>query len=306
MKKYPPVKYTNFPDLTKLGSGKVRDIYECENNLVLVSTDRISALDYVLPNPIPGKGVALNLMASYWLNKVEELGIAGTHLITIDHNKFPRQCLPYINEMAGRSMLVKKAKPLPVECVVRGYLSGSGWKDYQKNGEVCGIPLRKGLRESEILDKTIFTPSTKAEQGSHDENIGFESVVKLVGLEIAEELRRLSITIYDKARAIAAMRGIIIADTKFEFGMLDGEILLIDEALTPDSSRFWPQDDYEPGRSQVSYDKQPVRDWLSKNMKEGDPVPELPAEVIQSTTERYLKACEILTGINIRPNVLNK
>ncbi|KAA0006564.1 MAG: phosphoribosylaminoimidazolesuccinocarboxamide synthase [Thermoplasmata archaeon] len=274
--------------------GKVRDIYEIDDNLLIVATDRISAFDFVLPDPIPNKGIYLTQLSIFWFEKMKK--IAKNHLISGDVEDFPDELKDYRDVLDKRSMLVTKTEVIPVECIVRGYLSGSGWKEYQKKGEICGIKLPKGLRESEKLDEPIFTPTTKAEKG-HDMPITFEQLKDMVGKETAEKLRDLSIEIYEKARDYAYQRGIIIADTKFEFGVKDGEIILVDELLTPDSSRFWPLDAYEPGKPQPSFDKQYVRDYLtSTGWDKNSPPPHLPEEVIRETEKRYREAFERLTG----------
>jgi len=289
-----PVFETNFPGLVLLGRGKVRDIYDLGEQLLIVATDRISAYDVVMPTPIPDKGKILTKISAFWFGALAE--VVDNHLVTVKVNEFPEQCLPYAEELEGRSMLVTKAEPLPVECIVRGYLSGSGWKDYKRHGSVCGITLPAGLLESSSLESPIFTPSTKAERGLHDENIDFATLGKKVGTNLAERLRKLSIALYEKGAAIAGQRGIIIADTKFEFGMVGDRLALIDEVLTPDSSRFWPADKYEPGRSQESFDKQYLRDYLDHSgWNHKPPAPALPDEVVQNTRTRYLEALERLT-----------
>lgn len=272
--------------------GKVRDCYDFGDSLLLVSTDRISAFDWILPTPIPDKGKVLNQMAEFWFGM---LGVEN-HLITTDVNQMPFPAGTDLSQFTGRSTLGKKCKVVPIECVVRGYLSGSGWKEYQQNGTVCGIKLPAGLRESDKLEQPIFTPATKAEEG-HDENISFEQMVEIVGSDIAEELRKRSLEIFQKGSDYASTRGIIIADTKFEFGMSNDGILLIDEVLTPDSSRFWPADQYEPGQGQPSYDKQFVRDWLSATTwdKNSRP-PALPEDIVRKTHEKYIEAFTKLTG----------
>ncbi|CUS98519.1 phosphoribosylaminoimidazolesuccinocarboxamide synthase [Candidatus Kryptobacter tengchongensis] len=275
--------------------GKVRDVYEADGYLLIVATDRISAFDVVLPNPIPYKGYVLNQISVFWFKFLS--GVVKTHFITDDVNLFPEIFKKSYEQVVYRSMLVKKAKPLPVECIVRGYISGSAWKEYKKYGSVCGIKLPEGLRESDKLSEPIFTPSTKAETG-HDENITFEKVVDLIGGELAEKVRDLSLRIYIEAEEYARKKGIIIADTKFEFGLDEnGELILIDEVLTPDSSRFWPLSEYEPGKPQPSFDKQYVRDYLeSINWDKKPPAPELPEEVIKKTSDKYLEAYRLLTG----------
>jgi len=289
-----PVFETNFPDLTLRGRGKVRDIYDLGEQLLIVATDRISAYDVVMPTPIPDKGRILTRISAFWFSALAD--VVGNHLVTVEVDEFPEQCLPYAEALEGRSMLVTKAKPLPVECIVRGYLSGSGWKDYERYGSVCGITLPAGLLESSRLESPIFTPSTKAERGLHDENIDFATLEGKVGTGLAEKLREFSIALYENGAAIAGQRGIIIADTKFEFGTIGGELALIDEVLTPDSSRFWPADKYEPGRSQESFDKQYLRDYLDQSgWNHKPPAPPLPDEVVQNTRTRYLEALERLT-----------
>lgn len=290
------ITQTNFPDLKKISQGKVRDIYDLGQHLLIVTTDRISAFDVVLPNAIPYKGYVLTQISKFWFGKIS--GIMPNHLVAIEVNDFPKGCQKYRDELEGRSMLVKKAKPLPVECIVRGYLTGSGLKDYQKTGQVCGIELPQGLVESSRLDQPIFTPSTKAEIGSHDENISFERMSDILGGEKADLVKKLSLEIYGTARKIGEEKGIIIADTKFEMGDHDGQLILIDEVLTPDSSRFWPRAGYQAGKSQPSFDKQFVRDYLSTlDWNKQAPGPELPNEVIEKTSQKYLEALEILTGI---------
>ncbi|MCG6918707.1 MAG: phosphoribosylaminoimidazolesuccinocarboxamide synthase [Deltaproteobacteria bacterium] len=289
-----PVFETNFPGLTLRGRGKVRDIYDLGEQLLIVATDRISAYDVVMPTPIPDKGRILTQISAFWFRALAE--VVDNHLVSVEVDEFPEQCLPYAKELEGRSMLVTKAEPLPVECIVRGYLSGSGWKDYERQGSVCGIKLPAGLLESSSLESPIFTPSTKAERGLHDENIDFATLGEKVGSSLAEKLRELSIALYEKGAAIAEQRGIIIADTKFEFGKVGDQLALIDEVLTPDSSRFWPADKYKPGRSQESFDKQYLRDYLDQSgWKHKPPAPALPDEVVKNTRTRYLEALERLT-----------
>ena len=286
---------TEFPDLALCARGKVRDIYDFGDRLLLVATDRISAFDVVLPTGIPGKGKVLTALSAYWFRLTEDL--LPNHLITTEVDAYPQACQPYREELQGRSMLVWKTKPLPIECIVRGYLSGSGWTEYQKAGSVSGITLPPGLLESCRLDPPLFTPSTKAEQGEHDVTITFDQAMSLLGRRPAEQVRQLSLKIYERARGYALERGIIIADTKFEFGLLNGKLLLIDELLTPDSSRFWPADTYRPGRSQPSFDKQFVRDYLKSlawAMKE--PGPELPPGIVTQTRSRYQEALRRLTA----------
>ncbi len=285
---------TDFSDFKVFTRGKVRDVYDFDDKLLVVATDRISAFDVVMNTPIDDKGEILTQMSLFWFEFLSDIII--NHLITAEVNKYPENCLKYKELLEGRSMLVKKTKSLPVECIVRGYISGSGWKDYKKSGKVCGIALKEGLTESDKLIEPIFTPSTKAEKGMHDENIDFNTLINKIGKELAERLRDTSINLYKKAADYALTKGIIIADTKFEFG-LDGDILtLIDEVLTPDSSRFWPFDGYLPGKSQPSFDKQFLRDYLeSLNWDKNPPAPELPVDIVQKTRERYLDALNLLT-----------
>ena len=289
------VRETHFPNLKLLNRGKVRDIYEVGDNLIIVTTDRMSAFDVVMDDPIPDKGKILTKISLFWFEKTSS--IIGNHVITADPDKYPESCKPYKEYLLDRSMLVYKAKPLPVECIVRGYLSGSGWLEYQDQGSISGVPLPEGLKESSQLPEPIFTPSTKAEAGIHDENISFEDAVHIVGEDIARQVRRISLKIYQYGRDLAFKNGIIIADTKFEFGFVDNSLILIDEVLTPDSSRFWPMDEYKPGRSQKSFDKQFLRDYLnSLDWPKNPPPPKLPPEVIQITRDKYLEALERLTG----------
>lgn len=272
--------------------GKVRDIYDLGEELLLVSTDRISAFDWVLPTGIPDKGRVLTQISRFWFDRLDE----PNHVLTTDIEEVNLPEGVDRRPLAGRSMLVRKTEVVPIECVVRGYLSGSGWKEYQKNQSVCGIKLPAGLRESDKLPEPIFTPATKEESG-HDENISFERMVEIVGQDVSEELRRRSLDVYQRGAEYARSRGIIIADTKFEWGRVDDEIILIDEVLTPDSSRFWPADDYQPGRSQASFDKQFVRDWLeTTNWDKNSQPPELPAEIVNKTRAKYIEAFERLTG----------
>ena len=286
---------TNFPNLNLINRGKVRDIYDLGEQLLIVATDRISAFDVVMPNPIPGKGRILTRLSQFWFSQMEP--IVPNHLIAAEVKDYPASCQPYAQDLAGRSMLVKKAAPLLVECIVRGYLSGSGWKDYQQTGRVCGITLPQGLKESDRLDQPIFTPSTKAEAGTHDENIPVEAVVRKLGPAVADRLAEVSLAIYEKARRLGEEKGIIIADTKFEFGFRDGTLLLIDEVLTPDSSRFWPRDRYRPGGPQVSFDKQFLRDYLeSLHWDKKPPAPPLPPDIIEKTRAKYEEALRIFTG----------
>lgn len=274
--------------------GKVRDIYDAGENLLMVATDRISAFDFILPDEIPFKGEVLNRISAFWFDKFAD--IVPNHLVSIDPADFPEEFAEYRDYLAGRAMLVKKAQTIPIECIVRGYLTGSGKKTYDENGTVCGIQLPEGLTEASKLPEPLFTPSTKAEIGDHDENISFERCCEIVGEDIAEQIRDLSLKIYKAAAECAATRGIIIADTKFEFGVIDGKVTLIDECLTPDSSRFWPAASYEEGKIQPSYDKQFVRNWLKANWDMTGETPHLPAEVIDGTSERYREAFQIITG----------
>jgi len=272
--------------------GKVRDIYDAGENLLMVATDRISAFDFILPDEIPFKGEVLNRISAFWFDKFAD--IVPNHLVSIDPADFPEEFAEYRDYLAGRAMLVKKAQTIPIECIVRGYLTGSGKKTYDENGTVCGIQLPEGLTEASKLPEPLFTPSTKAEIGDHDENISFERCCEIVGEDIATQIRDLSLKIYKAAAEYAATRGIIIADTKFEFGLDEnGNVVLGDEMLTPDSSRFWPLEGYEPGHSQPSFDKQFVRDWLKANP---DSNYDLPQDVIDKTIAKYLEAYELLTG----------
>lgn len=285
---------TNITELKKISSGKVRDIYEYGENLLIVSTDRISAFDHILPNGIPFKGKVLNLLSKFWFEKTRD--IVKNHLISSDLDELPRELKKYEEILKDRFMIVRRAKMFGVECIVRGYLSGSAWNEYKKSGKVCGLKLKENLSESEKLEEPIFTPSTKAESG-HDVNITFEEMISIVGEKNAFLLKEYSISLYNFAHNYALKRGIIIADTKFEFGIKDGEILLCDEALTPDSSRFWPLDGYEKGKSQPSFDKQFVRDYLiSIGWNKEPPIPTLPEDVIKKTSEKYLEAYNRLTG----------
>lgn len=289
---------TEFENLSLVRQGKVRDIFETEDALLMVTTDRLSAFDVVLPDAIPDKGKVLNQISVFWFKQMES--IVKNHIITTDVTQYPEQFKTYANELDKRSMLVKKAEPLSIECIVRGYISGSGWNSYKKEGHVCGITLPEGLKESDKLETPLFTPSTKAEIGDHDINISFEQAVDIIGKETAEKLRDLSLEIYNTGAEYALTKGIIIADTKFEFGMIDGEIILIDEILTPDSSRFWPADDYEPGRGQNSFDKQTVRDWLTNSgWDKTPPGPKLPQEVIDRTSNTYKDIYKRLTGQDV-------
>jgi phosphoribosylaminoimidazole-succinocarboxamide synthase len=289
---HPVVLETNFPGVKLLARGKVRDIYEFGDRLLLVATDRLSAFDVVLPTPIPDKGRVLTQLSLFWFEMLKD--VVPNHVIS--GTEFPKELDRYREQVRGRSMLVRRTEPIRFECVVRGYLSGSGWKDYQKTSSVCGIPLPPGLVESARLPEPIFTPATKAESG-HDENISFEEMAGQIGAERADQLRDVSIELYRRAAAYAEQRGILIADTKFEFGLIDDELIWIDEALTPDSSRFWPADQYAPGGSQPSFDKQFVRDYLERiRWAKQPPAPELPPDVVAATTGKYREVYRRLTG----------
>jgi phosphoribosylaminoimidazole-succinocarboxamide synthase len=292
---------TVFPNLDLVKQGKVRDIYDLgdsllmvADSLLMVATDRISAFDVILPNPIPDKGRILTHMSRFWFQQTKS--IVANHLISTDVNTFPATCQQYQDVLTGRSMRVHKAEPLPVECIVRGYISGSGWKSYQESGNICGIALPKGLTESDRLPEPIFTPSTKEEVGTHDENITIRQVEDLVGKDVSRKLQELSISIYKRGVEIAEARGIIIADTKFEFGLMNGQLVLIDEILTPDSSRFWPKNTYRPGGPQKSFDKQYVRDHLlALKWDQKPPAPLLPDDVVENTRMKYEEALHRLT-----------
>jgi phosphoribosylaminoimidazole-succinocarboxamide synthase len=289
------LKTSNLEGIKLLKRGKVRDVYEINDQLLIVASDRMSAFDVVMDDPIPDKGKILTKISLFWFAKLRR--IVENHLITSDPAEYPELCRRYTKEIEGRSMLVKKAGPLPVECIVRGYLSGSAWQEYQSTGKICDISLPKGLKESDRLPEPIFTPSTKAPDGMHDENITFERALEILGRDTAERVRRISLQIYESGRDLAAEKGIIVADTKFEFGLKDGGLILIDEALTPDSSRFWPMDTYRPGGPQKSFDKQFLRDYLLEiNWPKRPPPPKLPPEVIRKTRDKYLEALERLTG----------
>jgi phosphoribosylaminoimidazole-succinocarboxamide synthase len=289
------ISQTEFKSLTLKGRGKVRDIYDLGDRLLIVATDRMSAFDVVMPNPIPDKGRILTQLSKFWFVLTRE--IISNHVISTKVEEYPQECRAYQEDLRGRSMLVVKTEVLLVECVVRGYLAGSGWEEYQKTGEICGISLTKGLVESSKLEEPIFTPSTKAEQGLHDENISFKKMEEIVGKDLAQRLRAVTVAVYQKARDFAEPRGILIADTKMEFGIKDGKLILIDELLTPDSSRFWPKDGYRPGGPQKSFDKQFLRDYLlSIKWNKTPPAPQLPEEIIQKTREKYLEAYERLVG----------
>ncbi|MGQ9508189.1 MAG: phosphoribosylaminoimidazolesuccinocarboxamide synthase [Thermodesulfobacteriota bacterium] len=289
------ISRTEFKGLKLKGRGKVRDIYDLGDRLLIVATDRISAFDVIMPNPIPDKGRVLTQLSKFWFNLTQNL--IPNHLLSTEVEDFPPECLPYQEILRERSMIVLKAEVLPIECVVRGYLAGSGWEEYKRTGEVCGIPLPKGLVESSRLEEPIFTPATKAEAGHHDENISFERVEKEIGKDLAQSIRYISLSIYKMAREFAEARGIIIADTKMEFGLKNRELILVDELLTPDSSRFWPKDEYRPGIPQKSFDKQFLRDYLlSIQWNKTPPAPILPEEIIQKTREKYLEAYFRIVG----------
>ena len=286
---------TDIPELKLISRGKVRDMYELdEKSVLIVTTDRMSAFDVILDDPIPGKGIILNQLTLFWMRRFESL--IPNHIIESDVNKYPEFLQKYKDQLEGRSVIAKKAKPLAVECIVRGYLAGSGYKDYLKTGEVGGYKLPQGMQNSSKFPEPLFTPSTKAEMGEHDENITYAQACDIIGKEIAERVKNTSIKIYSEARDFAASRGIIIADTKFEFGMVDGELTLIDEVLTPDSSRFWPADLYKEGQNQASFDKQYLRDWLETQVwDKTPPAPRLPKEVAETTTKKYQQIADILT-----------
>lgn len=286
---------TDIPELKLISRGKVRDMYELdEKSILIVTTDRMSAFDVILEDPIPGKGIILNQLTLFWMRHFESL--VPNHIIESDVNKYPEFLQKYRDQLEGRSVIAKKANPLAVECVVRGYLAGSGYKDYVKTGMVCGHKLPEGLKNSSKFAEPIFTPSTKAAVGDHDENISIEQAGKIIGAELCEQVKNLSLEIYGKGRDYAANRGIIIADTKFEFGMVDGVLTLIDEVLTPDSSRFWPAASYEEGKNQASFDKQYLRDWLeAQDWDKTPPAPRLPEEVARTTAQKYQDIADILT-----------
>jgi phosphoribosylaminoimidazole-succinocarboxamide synthase len=286
---------TDFPELTLHARGKVRDLYAVGSDLLLVATDRISAFDHVLGSGIPDKGEILTQMSIFWFDLLED--IVANHLISTRVEEYPASLLPHAEALRGRSMLVRRAKMFPVECVVRGYLSGSGWKDYKATGSLCGIPLPAGLSESDKLPEPLFTPASKSQGGEHDENISFAHMIELVGAKDADRLRQLSLDIYNRASKHAAACGLILADTKFEFGIVDGEIVLADEVLTPDSSRYWPAKQYAPGGPQPSFDKQFVRDYLEEiHWNKQAPAPQLPEHVVMKTRNKYLEALRLITG----------
>jgi len=290
---------TNMPDLKLVNRGKVRDIYDLGEHLLLVTSDRLSAFDVIMNEGIPKKGIVLNQFSIFWFKQMAN--IVPNHIVATEVDDFPAETHKYRDQLEGRSMLVKKAKPLPIECIVRGYVSGSGWKEYKQQGSICGIKLPQGLLESSQLEKPLFTPSTKAELGDHDENISFDEAVKLCGQDIAQQVSDISIEIYSRARDFAKEKGIIIADTKFEFGIMpDGSLIWIDEALSPDSSRFWPKELYQPGGPQPSFDKQFVRDYLETlDWDKQAPPPPLPDEIVTKTAEKYQEALFQMTGITL-------
>ncbi len=288
---------TDFEELNLIKRGKVRDIYDLGDTLLMVATDRISAFDVVMPDPIPEKGKILTQISLFWFKIMESL--LPNHVISSNVDNYPDICKPYAEILRGRSMLVKKAEPLPIECIVRGYISGSGWNDYLASGRICGIKLPKNLKESDKLPKPIFTPSTKAETGLHDININFDETIKKIGKHLADQVRTLSLEIYGKGAELAYKKGIIIADTKFEFGLFEDHLILIDEVMTPDSSRFWPKSSYQPGGAQKSFDKQYLRDYLiSINWNKTPPAPSLPKDVIANTHNKYLEAFNRLVESN--------
>jgi phosphoribosylaminoimidazole-succinocarboxamide synthase len=297
----PVVTETTIQNYPLVSKGKVRDIYSIDQNtLLIVTTDRMSAFDVIMPDPIPYKGVVLNQLTCFWMQKFASL--VPNHIKAVHVSEYPKDLQGHRKELEGRSILAKRADPLPIECIVRGYLSGSGWKDYQKNGQVCGIDLPEGLQESSRLPRPLFTPSTKADIGEHDENISVEQAKARMEPEIVDMVQDLSVKIYEQGVDHAEKQGLIIADTKFEFGLIDGSLSLIDEVLTPDSSRFWPKDQYQPGRSQPSFDKQYLRDWLTQNWDKKSPPPSLPREVIDETKNKYLQAYRLLTGQELSIN----
>lgn len=293
-----PIIHTDFPDLNLVHRGKVRDMYSIpghDDKLLMVASDRISAYDVVMEDAIPGKGAVLTKLSLFWFDLLGD--IVENHLITANVDEYPEACKPYAEQLRGRSMLVKKTEPLSIECIVRGYISGSFWKAYQKSNIVCGFELPEKLKESDKLPEPIFTPSTKAELGDHDENISLEQMEEIVGKDLAAQIADISVKLYKRAADYARERGIIIADTKFELGMYEGRLILIDEVLTPDSSRFWPEDRYEPGKGQPSYDKQFLRDYLSTlDWGKVAPAPKLPQEIIGKTKARYEQAVSLITG----------
>jgi phosphoribosylaminoimidazole-succinocarboxamide synthase len=293
-----PISKTDLPGVKLHGRGKVRDIYDLDEHFLIVATDRLSAFDVVLPTPIPNKGKVLTQMSAFWFDHFKD--VVPNHVVSTEVNDYPKNLHRFRDQIEGRSMLVKKAKVFPVECVARGFLTGSGLKDYQKTGQVCGIPLPQGLKDSDRLPQAIFTPSTKAEKG-HDENISEEQAGKIIGQENIHRLKELTLMLYTRGVEYALTRGIIICDTKFEFGTIDGKISIVDEMLTPDSSRFWPADKYSPGKPQPSFDKQFVRDYLEKiGWNKQPPAPELPADIVSATSAKYVEALRVLTGHELK------
>jgi len=293
----PALTRIELPGVSKFKSGKVREVYDLGDQVLFVASDRISAFDCILPDGIPDKGAVLNRISAWWFKRLS--GIVPNHMISTSTDDFPASVRPYAEILRNRAMLVRKARLLPVECIVRGYLAGSGWKDYQTTGAIAGLPLRTGYQQADRLDVPLFTPSSKAEVG-HDENISFEEMGRRIGKDLARQVRDASLALYASAAQYALKQGILIADTKFEFGLIDGKLTLVDEALTPDSSRFWPAADYRPGCNPPSFDKQYVRDYLeSLNWDKTPPAPPLPAEVIARTREKYLEAFRLLTGTNL-------
>ncbi|QGY40611.1 phosphoribosylaminoimidazolesuccinocarboxamide synthase [Pseudodesulfovibrio cashew] len=291
---------TNITEYPLISKGKVRDIYAIgDDKLLLVTTDRISAFDVVMPDPIEDKGKVLNQITLFWMDMMQDL--TPNHIIATNVDDYPEPLHKYKADLQDRSVLVKKAAPLPIECIVRGFITGSGWSDYQKTGEVCGHKLPANLKESDMLETPLFTPSTKADLGDHDENITLERAAELIGEDMMRKVEKLALDIYSRARDYAKERGILIADTKFEFGMLDGELILIDEVLTPDSSRFWPMDGYKPGQSQPSFDKQYFRDWLIEiGFNKQPPAPHIPEEIAAQTRAKYMEAYKLLTGSELQ------
>jgi len=291
---------TNITEYPLVSKGKVRDIYAVDDDkLLLVTTDRISAFDVVMPDPIEDKGKVLNQITLFWMNMMKDL--TPNHILATNVDDYPEPLRKYKAELQDRSVLVKKAKPLPIECIVRGFITGSGWSDYKKTGEVCGHKLPANLQESEMLEKPLFTPSTKADLGLHDENITLDKAAELIGEDMMRKVEKLALDIYIRARDYAKSRGILIADTKFEFGLLDGELILIDEVLTPDSSRFWPMEGYKPGQSQPSFDKQYFRDWLVDiGFNKQPPAPKVPADIAAQTRAKYMEAYKLLTGEELK------
>jgi phosphoribosylaminoimidazole-succinocarboxamide synthase len=292
------VMKTDLPGIKLHGRGKVRDIYDLGDHFLIVATDRLSAFDVVLPTPIPNKGKVLTQMSAFWFDRFKD--VVPNHVVSTDVSKYPQNLYQFRDQLEGRSMLVKKAKVFPVECVARGFLTGSGLKDYNKTGSVCGIKLPPGLRDSDRLPEPIFTPATKAETG-HDENISEEQAAKVIGQDIVRQLKELTLQLYSRGVDYARTRGIIVCDTKFEFGLIDGKISIVDEMLTPDSSRFWPADQYSPGKPQPSFDKQFVRDYLEKiGWIKQPPAPELPDDIVKATSAKYVEALRLLTGRDLQ------